>query len=69
MSETMSDLRGSRAPAQFRFGASGKIVALVAVIAGFGALATYAYEIGQFRVPPKPVVSDNQLPTTAAPGQ
>jgi hypothetical protein len=47
-----------------RFGAGGKIVAALVVIAAIGAAATYGYETGQFRVSPKPAVSDSDLPTT-----
>jgi len=60
----MNDLRGSRAPGEMRFGAGGKIVAALVVIAAIGAAATYGYETGQFRVSPKPAVSDSDLPTT-----
>ncbi len=63
----MSDLRGDRAPAKIKFGLTGKIVGAILVISVVGALAGYGYEAGMFKSPPKPVVSDDELPTTAPP--
>lgn len=67
----MSDLRGNIAPSKVNFGASGKIFSVVVVALGVCALTGYAYSIGQFNMPHKThsVVSDNELPTTSAPGQ
>ena len=63
MEKKMSDLRGRSAPAKMNAGSGGKIVAAIIVILGVGALAAYGYETGQLRAPPKPVVSNSQLPT------
>jgi len=62
--QQMSDLRGSRAPGDMRFGAGGKIIAALMVVLGIGAASAYLYETGQFKVAPKPVVSNSELPTT-----
>jgi len=62
--QQMSDLRGSRAPGNMRFGAGGKIIAALAVVLAIGALAGYGYETGQFKVAPKPAVSNSELPAT-----
>lgn len=62
--QQMSDLRGSRAPGDMRFGSAGKIIAALVVLLGIGAAGTYLYETGQFKVVPKPAVSDSNLPTT-----
>ncbi len=63
----MSDLRGDRAPVKIKFGLTGKIVGAAVVISVLGAVVGYGYEAGMFKSPPKPVVSDDELPTTAPP--
>jgi hypothetical protein len=64
----MSDLRGSGAPKEFRFGSAGKIVGAVVVICAVGAAGAYIYK----SMPPpaaKQHVTNDELPTTAPPSQ
>ena len=58
----MSDLRGKSAPSKVHLGGGSKIIAAAIIILGIGALAAYGYQTGQLRIPPKPVVTNHQLP-------
>ena len=64
----MHDLRGASAPKKVRFGATGKIIGAVIVLALVGAVGTYAYKT---MPPPHPkqAVSSNELPVMPSTGR
>jgi|HubBroStandDraft_2_1064218.scaffolds.fasta_scaffold896502_1 hypothetical protein len=61
----MTDLRGPATPLKKESNSTGKIIAGVIVAAAVCGLGAYSYETGQFTGQPKPVVADNQLPSTS----
>jgi|HubBroStandDraft_6_1064221.scaffolds.fasta_scaffold1879662_1 hypothetical protein len=68
MSDTaMSDLRGSSAPKEVRFGSMGKIVSAIVVVCALGAVGGYVYSTTPQQ--PKQHVTNDELPTTAPPAQ
>jgi len=61
----MNDLREIKTPASAETGTAGKIVVAIAVVLGFGAIGTYAFEMGSANTQPKQAVASDSVSSPA----